>query len=145
MSETNETPVEATASAAPVSTEAPAASAAPAPAAAPAYTPSERPQRSYGDRPERPSYGDRSSSGPGGARRKPAGKYRRGRRKVCTFCVQKLTAVDYKSIPVVRKFMTDRCKIVPRRTSGTCAKHQRMLAMAIKRARHMGFVGYIAE
>jgi len=72
-------------------------------------------------------------------------KFRKPRRKVCMFCVEKAESVDYKSVPKLRKFVSDRGKIVPRRTSGTCAKHQRLVAAAIKRARHMALIPYVAE
>ncbi len=83
-----------------------------------------------------------SSSGP---RRRPPGKFKRPRRKVCTFCVEKATYIDYKGVAKLRKFVTERGKIVARRTSGTCAGHQRQLTDAIKRARHMALVHYVSE
>jgi small subunit ribosomal protein S18 len=83
-----------------------------------------------------------SSSGP---RRRPPGKFRRPRRKVCTFCVDKATYIDYKAVAKLRKFVTERGKIVARRTSGTCAGHQRQLTDAIKRARHMALIHYVSE
>jgi small subunit ribosomal protein S18 len=78
-------------------------------------------------------------------RKRTPGRYRRTRRKVCLFCVEKATAVDYKASGKLRKFVTERGKIVPRRTSGTCASHQRLLTTAIKRARHMALLHYISE
>lgn len=78
-------------------------------------------------------------------RRRPPGKYKRARRKVCAFCVEKARSIDFKAASKLRKFMTDRGKMVPRRTSGTCASHQRLLSTAIKRARHMALVAYVAE
>ncbi len=78
-------------------------------------------------------------------RKRTAGRYRKPRRKVCTFCVEKATSIDYKAISKIRKFLSERGKIVPKRTSGTCARHQRQLAMAIKRARHMALMPYVAE
>jgi small subunit ribosomal protein S18 len=82
---------------------------------------------------------------PAPVKKKPAGKYRRARRKVCAFCVDKVTEVDYKSVGRLRKFITERGKIVPRRTYGNCARHQRMLTDAIKRARHLALLPYVAE
>ena len=79
------------------------------------------------------------------ARRRPPGKFRKPRRKVCSFCVEKATSVDYKAVSKLRKFMTERGKMVPRRTSGTCARHQRLLSEAIKRARHVALVAFVAE
>jgi small subunit ribosomal protein S18 len=78
-------------------------------------------------------------------RRRPPGKFRKPRRKVCSFCVEKATSVDYKAVNKLRKFMTERGKMVPRRTSGTCAKHQRLLSEAIKRARQIALVAFVAE
>lgn len=70
---------------------------------------------------------------------------RRGRRKVCAFCVDKIDHIDYKDTVRLRKFLTERGKIMPRRMSGVCAKHQRELAIAIKRARIVALLPYIAE
>jgi small subunit ribosomal protein S18 len=61
------------------------------------------------------------------------------------FCVEKALGVDYKAVNKIRKFVTDRGKMVPRRTSGNCAAHQRQLSMAIKRARQMALLPYVAE
>ena len=59
-------------------------------------------------------------------------KGRRPRRKVCSFCVDKVEAIDYKDVNKLRRYVTERGKILPRRISGTCAKHQRQLTVAIK-------------
>ncbi len=74
-----------------------------------------------------------------------AKKDRRPKRKPCSFCVEKQTAINYKDIGRLRKYVSERGKIVPRRISGTCAKHQRMLTVAIKRARIIAFLPYVAE
>ncbi len=66
--------------------------------------------------------------------RKPRGKGR-GRRKVCRFCEDKTLVIDYKDVDLLRRFLTERGKILPRRVTGTCASHQRELARAIKRGR----------
>ncbi len=66
------------------------------------------------------------------------------KKKVCKFCTQKLK-VDYKDIDVMRRFVTERGKILPRRITGTCAKHQRVLAISIKRARALAFLPYVAK
>ncbi|MFQ5828666.1 MAG: 30S ribosomal protein S18 [Candidatus Methylomirabilia bacterium] len=68
-----------------------------------------------------------------------------GRRKVCKFCVEKVDLVDYKDARRLRNFVTERGKIIPRRISGNCARHQRQLTHAIKRARTIGLVPYTAE
>ena len=70
---------------------------------------------------------------------------RKGRRKVCSFCVDKLEHIDYKDIARLRKFVTERGKIMPRRMSGVCAKHQRELAIAIKRARIVALLPYVSD
>ncbi|QNO15027.1 30S ribosomal protein S18 [Alkalicella caledoniensis] len=70
---------------------------------------------------------------------------RRGRKKVCSFCVDKVETIDYKSVDKLRKYVTDRGKIMPRRISGTCAPHQRQLTAAIKRARIIALLPFTAE
>ena len=67
------------------------------------------------------------------------------RRKVCQFCVDKVTHIDYKEAAKLRKFISDRGKILPRRMTGTCAMHQRELTIAIKRARHVALLPYAAD
>lgn len=64
------------------------------------------------------------------------------RRRVCKFCVEKIPLIDYKDIQTLRGFITDRGKIIPRRISGTCAKHQRELTTAVKRARNIAFLPF---
>ena len=68
----------------------------------------------------------------------------RKRKKVCIFCADKVDYIDYKDAKL-RKFISERGKILPRRISGTCAKHQRQLTLAIKRARHIALLPYIAD
>ena len=72
--------------------------------------------------------------------RRPRG--RKPRRKVCQFCVDKIEHIDYKDLARLRRFVTERGKILPRRMSGNCAKHQRQLSIAIKRARHIALLPY---
>ncbi|MDQ5984070.1 MAG: 30S ribosomal protein S18 [Eubacteriales bacterium SKADARSKE-1] len=67
---------------------------------------------------------------------------RRARRKVCNFCVDKVENIDYKDIAKLRRFISDRAKILPRRVTGTCAHHQRALTVAIKRARHLALLPF---
>ena len=67
------------------------------------------------------------------------------RKKVCTFCVDKIEEIDYKDVAKLRIYITESGKIVPRRMSGVCAKHQRILAEAIKRARVMALLPYVAD
>lgn len=70
---------------------------------------------------------------------------RRPRRRVCSFCVDKVQAVDYKDVHKLKKYVTERGKILPRRISGNCAKHQRQLTVAIKRARSIALLPFTAE
>ena len=70
---------------------------------------------------------------------------RKPRRKVCTFCVDKIQHIDYKDIARLRRFTSERGKILPRRMSGTCAKHQRQLSTAIKRARQIALLPYTTD
>ncbi len=77
--------------------------------------------------------------------KRPAGKKPVSRKKVCIFCVDKIDSVDYKDVAKLRKYITEKGKIVPRRMSGVCAKHQRIVTEAIKRAREMALLPYVAE
>ena len=70
---------------------------------------------------------------------------RRPRRKVCKFCADKTEIIDYKDVVKLRKFISERGKIQPRRMTGTCAKHQRELATAIKRARTIALLPYSVD
>lgn len=79
------------------------------------------------------------SEGRGGMR------MRRARKKVCSFCVDKVTDIDYKEVSKLRKYISERGKILPRRISGNCAKHQRQLTAAIKRARVVALLPYTSE
>ena len=80
------------------------------------------------ERPERPNRGGR-----------------KGRKKVCAFCVDRVETIDYKDIPRLRRYLSERGKIVPRRVTGTCAGHQRELTIAIKRARHLALLPYVTD
>jgi small subunit ribosomal protein S18 len=99
-----------------------------APSAPSAPAPYVRPSTPYEGQSRRP---------PGGA-----GGRRFTRRKVCQFCADKMDFIDYKDTKRIRKFMTDRGKILPRRITGNCATHQRMLTNAIKRARVVALVPF---
>ncbi len=72
-------------------------------------------------------------------------KERRPKRKVCTFCAERVTELSYKDVNRLRKFISERGKILPRRISGSCAKHQRWLTVAVKRARYIAFLPFTAE
>ena len=65
------------------------------------------------------------------------------RRKVCAFCANKVKEIDYRDSEMLRGYISDRAKIAPRRRTGTCARHQRILAVAIKRARHLALLPYV--
>ena len=86
-------------------------------------------ERNHSERPERPS--------------RPAG--RRPRKKVCAFCVDKAEQIDYKDVAKLRRSLSERAKIVPRRVTGTCACHQRELTVAIKRARQAALLPYVSD
>ena len=73
------------------------------------------------------------------------GKMRRSKRKVCAFWVDKAESIDYKDVNKLRKFVTERGKILPRRISGTCAKHQRELTSSIKRSRNIALLPFTTE
>ncbi len=68
---------------------------------------------------------------------------RPGRQKVCTFCVDRMDHIDYKDVKRLQRYVSERGKILPRRRTATCAKHQRALATAIKRARHMALLPFV--
>ncbi len=70
---------------------------------------------------------------------------RRSKRKVCSFCQDKIQYIDYKDVAKLRRYVSERGKILPRRISGTCARHQRQLTEAIKRARHIALLPFSAE
>ena len=72
-------------------------------------------------------------------------KGRKPKKKICSFCVDKVEASDYKDIAKIRRYVTERGKILPRRISGNCAKHQRQLTVAIKRARNIALLPFTAE
>lgn len=100
-------------------------------------------------RPPAPAGGPRESrpSGPGGP--PPGG--RRGKRqyfrkkKVCRFCVEKVDFIDYKKVEMLQPFVQERGKILPRRMTGTCSKHQRWLGVAVKRARNIALLPFATE
>ena len=140
-------------------TEAPAEQAAPA-EAAPAAAAQERPagdrpagDRPAGDRPQRDSrergdrpprrgrFGDDREGGSSeGGMRMP-----RFKKKICIFCHDKNMAIDYKRPDILERFITDRGKILPRRVTGTCAKHQRIVAREIKRGRAIALLPFVEQ
>ena len=70
---------------------------------------------------------------------------RKSRKKVCAFCMDKIENIDYKDVPRLKRYLSDRAKIIPRRVTGTCARHQRQLTVAVKRARHVAFLPYVGD
>jgi small subunit ribosomal protein S18 len=92
-------------------------------------------------------YNRREGGGGGGdnAGGRKQNKFRRPRRKVCGFCIDKTTYIDYKNATKLKRYTSDRGKIEPRRKTGTCAKHQRALATAIKRARDIALLPFVAD
>ena len=74
------------------------------------------------------------------------GRRPRRRRKICVFCADKnYTGIDYKDVNKLKRYVSERGKILPRRVSGTCAKHQRAVTVAVKRARHIALMPYTVE
>jgi small subunit ribosomal protein S18 len=102
-----------------------------------------------GGRPSGPGGG--GSGGPGGRPSGPGGPAKRGKRsfvrkkKVCRFCVDKADFIDYKKAEILAPFIQERGKILPRRMTGTCARHQRWLTVAIKRAQNIALLPFAAE
>ena len=89
-----------------------------------------------------------STAAPAAQGTKPAfrqNNVNRKKKKVCQFCVEHLTEIDYKETARLRKYISERAKILPKRVTDTCAKHQRDLAIAIKRARTMALLSYISD
>ena len=82
---------------------------------------------------------------PAAAVARPARPVTRRRRKNCIFCADKIDFIDYKDSNKLKKFISERGKILPRRVSGTCAKHQRELSVAIKRARNMALLPFVTD
>lgn len=103
---------------------------------APAPRP-DRPERS--ERPERGERPERSE------RPERGGRGRFQRRRICAFCADKVETINYKDVALLRRFLSDQAQIESRRRTGTCARHQRRLTTAIKRARHLALLPYTAE
>ncbi|MFN0148529.1 MAG: 30S ribosomal protein S18 [Dehalococcoidia bacterium] len=95
------------------------------------------------ERNDRPERSERSEGGDRPQR--PARRFGGGRRKVCRMCADHMPGIDYKDIGRLRVYISDRGKIEPRRKTGTCLKHQRLVCTAIKRARHLALLPYTLE
>lgn len=124
--------------------------------AAPTHAPAQSSSASHPSGGGRPSSGPsgpggRPSGGPGGPGARPGGPHRRGKRnyvrkkKVCRFCVDKVDLIDYKKPEILQSFVQERGKILPRRITGTCARHQRWLTVAIKRAQNIALLPFASE
>jgi small subunit ribosomal protein S18 len=106
------------------------------------------PRKTAGPERRRGTYsGRREQSGPGRSDDYRGDRGRRGyfRRKVCRLCVNKINSIDYKDVDQLRRFVTDRGKIMPRRMTGTCAKHQRIVSAAVKRARMVALLPFVTK
>jgi small subunit ribosomal protein S18 len=130
-----------------------------APASAPTAPSAPRAERpSGGGAPRREGFGGgggggqrREGGGPGGPGGGPGGPRRGGKRqyfrkkKVCRFCVERVDFIDYKKVEMLQPFVQERGKIMPRRMTGTCSRHQRWLGEAIKRARNIALLPFATE
>ncbi len=120
----------------PQSSEAPAA-----PAARP-YTPRPPYAGPGGARPPRPAGGPGGPGGPGGG---PGGRKFFRRKKVCKFCTEKIDAISYRDVRLLQGFVAERGKIVPRRLTGVCTRHQRKVSLAIKQSRNIALLAFAAR
>ena len=121
-----------------------AAPAAPAAREARPYTP--RPAYAGpgggGSRPPRPASGPGGPGGPGGG---PGGRKFFRRKKVCKFCTEKIDAISYRDVRLLQGFVAERGKIVPRRLTGVCTRHQRRVSLAIKQSRNIALLAFAAR
>ena len=117
-----------------------------APAAAPAAAPTSGYQGSSsgprGPRPAGGPGGPRPAGGPGGG---PGGRKFFRRKKVCKFCTEKIDAISYRDVRLLQGFVAERGKIVPRRLTGVCTRHQRKLSLAIKQSRNIALLAFAAR
>ena len=109
-----------------------------APAASGEHTPSARP---FTPRPPRPA-GAPGAGGPGGG---PGGRKFFRRKKVCKFCTEKIDSISYRDVRLLQGFVAERGKIIPRRLSGVCTRHQRRLSLAIKQSRNIALLAFAAR
>lgn len=115
-----------------------------APAPPPASPPSPPASTPHPSAPSfRPRTGGGRPGGPGGPRRGKRQFFRK--KKVCRFCVEKIDFIDYKRVEMLQPFLQDRGKVLPRRMTGTCSRHQRWLGVAIKRARNIALLPFATE
>ncbi len=122
-----------------------AAPAAPASREARPYTPRPAyagPGGGGGSRPPRPAGGPGGPGGPGGG---PGGRKFFRRKKVCKFCTEKIDAISYRDVRLLQGFVAERGKIVPRRLTGVCTRHQRRVSLAIKQSRNIALLAFAAR
>ena len=112
-----------------------------APAARP-YTPRPAYAGPGGPRPPRPAGGPGGPGGPGGG---PGGRKFFRRKKVCKFCTEKIDAISYRDVRLLQGFVAERGKIVPRRLTGVCTRHQRKVSLAIKQSRNIALLAFAAR
>jgi small subunit ribosomal protein S18 len=119
----------------------PSAPQSEAPAARP-YTPRPAYAGPGGPRPPRPAGGPGGPGGPGGG---PGGRKFFRRKKVCKFCTEKIDAISYRDVRLLQGFVAERGKIVPRRLTGVCTRHQRKVSLAIKQSRNIALLAFAAR
>jgi len=120
----------------------PQQSEAPAAPAARPYTPRPAYAGPGGPRPPRPAGGPGGPGGPGGG---PGGRKFFRRKKVCKFCTEKIDAISYRDVRLLQGFVAERGKIVPRRLTGVCTRHQRKVSLAIKQSRNIALLAFAAR
>lgn len=101
--------------------------------------------RNYSNDRERDFFNDDDNGSSRGGGRGAGGRGRLRRRKVCRFCLDKVDIIDFKDVRLLQNYIPERGKVIPRRITGSCASHQRMLAEAIKRARNIALLPYAAD
>jgi small subunit ribosomal protein S18 len=116
--------------------DAPASGSTPTPTPTSSHAPASRPHSGPHREGGRPG-------GPGGPRRGKRQFFRK--KKVCRFCVEKIDFIDYKRVEMLQPFLQERGKVLPRRMTGTCSRHQRWLGVAIKRARNIALLPFATE
>ena len=114
-----------------------------APPAARPYTPRPAYAGPGGPRPPRPAGGP--GGGPGGPGGGPGGRKFFRRKKVCKFCTEKIDAISYRDVRLLQGFVAERGKIVPRRLTGVCTRHQRRVSLAIKQSRNIALLAFAAR
>ncbi len=115
-----------------------------APSSSSERAPSSRPPYAGpgGPRPPRPVGGPGGPGGPGGG---PGGRKFFRRKKVCKFCTEKIDSISYRDVRLLQGFVAERGKIIPRRLSGVCTRHQRRLSLAIKQSRNIALLAFAAR